>query len=552
MTVKLEFLHPGLDMATAYTGSYDPILVVASFVVATLAAYTALQVGQRLRAHPARAALWHTLGAGAMGLGIWGMHFVGMLALRLPVPVRFDPVLTLVSAVPALLASVAALHVIRSDRGGFWWVNGGGVLLGTGIGAMHYIGMMAMITEGRMYFDTVLFVSSILVAHVLATASLYARFALRGAGVPSFRREAGAAAVMGCAVACMHYTGMAATHYFPPLPGQVAAPPSGVEIEHGWMKVLVVIVPTALLIVAIVSARLDRRIRSILGESRRGLEILVDIGVEVQQMAESEDLGRLVRDLSRHFRRAGIEDVAIHLHRLHYAASEIFQSSQVSPDGSYTVEMAPKSDVFRVWRSGKTVYRPDLDLDAGSLEETTRKEIEARLGFAIRSIVDVPHLRGTLSLMSRHPGAFPARKILFIESVAGILSLAVARVEALEKSTLQAEAMREADRRLVFAETAGAAAHEINQPLSVIQGTAQILLAELREDGRFRDDLEAINKGCREISAILSKMGAVTDYGTRDYVGDTKIADFGNEKAASPATPSEGSSRQEDENGPID
>src|ERR1700680_2499091 len=126
-------------------GSYDLRLVVLSILIAVLASYVALDLGVRVRS--ARGIVrqaWLTGGAISMGLGIWSMHFVGMLAFRLPIPVRYDLPTVFLSLLAAILASAAALHVVKGERFSRHDALAGGLAMGAGIAGMHYLGMAAM------------------------------------------------------------------------------------------------------------------------------------------------------------------------------------------------------------------------------------------------------------------------------------------------------------------------------------------------------------------------------------------------------------------------
>ena len=106
----------------ALPATYDPWLVVLSYIVAALAAYTAIDLAGRVResrAEPRRAAAWLTGGAFAMGAGIWSMHFVAMLAYQLPIPVRYEPWTTLASMIAAIVTSGFALYIVT--RGTLSW-----------------------------------------------------------------------------------------------------------------------------------------------------------------------------------------------------------------------------------------------------------------------------------------------------------------------------------------------------------------------------------------------------------------------------------------------
>src|SRR5579863_10062824 len=152
------------DPASAYPGTYSAGLVGLSVLVAALAAFVALSISDRIEAagwHGARWA-WASAGATAMGGGIWGMHFIGMLAFSLPCGVGYDGIGTVASMIPGILASGVALRVIshRTDPG-FKRLAVGAVLMGAGIGLMHYSGMAAMQPEALLRYDPTLVAVSI-------------------------------------------------------------------------------------------------------------------------------------------------------------------------------------------------------------------------------------------------------------------------------------------------------------------------------------------------------------------------------------------------------
>src|SRR5437667_12503980 len=143
----------------AYSGSYHAGLVALSVLVATLAAFVALSISGRIVAADTVGArwAWASAGATAMGGGIWGMHFIGMLAFTLPCGVNYDPVGTVGSMIPGILASGVALHVIsQRTEPNFKRLAVGAVLMGAGIGLMHYTGMAAMQPEALLRYNPAL------------------------------------------------------------------------------------------------------------------------------------------------------------------------------------------------------------------------------------------------------------------------------------------------------------------------------------------------------------------------------------------------------------
>jgi signal transduction histidine kinase/DNA-binding response OmpR family regulator len=213
--------HPvvdSLDPATALPGTYDLGLVATSLAIAILAAFVALSISGRIVAAttPRARYAWASAGALSMGGGIWAMHFIGMLAFSLPCGVTYDPVGTVASMIPGILASGIALNAIsKSDAPSLGRLAVSSVLMGAGIGAMHYSGMAAMLPEALLRYSPGLVAISIVVAVVLAYVSLSIRFQFHHSQSPGIAATLMAASVMGCAVAGMHYTAMQAAIFFP-------------------------------------------------------------------------------------------------------------------------------------------------------------------------------------------------------------------------------------------------------------------------------------------------------------------------------------------------
>ena len=195
-------------------GVYEPRLVVLSLLVAIFSSWMGLQITGRASANPAHRAIVLGTGSLALGAGVWSMHFIGMLAFNLCTPVHYDHGITLLSALPSIGASWVALNLISRPQLRLAHLLVGGVLVGAGIGAMHYTGMAGMRMRLDLYYDPAMFALSIVVAVVLATLALGVRHGLsRCKSMTDARRLLIAAVVMGCAIAGMHYTGMAAARF---------------------------------------------------------------------------------------------------------------------------------------------------------------------------------------------------------------------------------------------------------------------------------------------------------------------------------------------------
>ncbi len=276
-----RFASPSADLGEPLVSSYSPMLVFLSVLAAALAAYAALEVVERMASSGSRSirSIWLAAGATAMGAGVWAMHFIGMLAFSIPVNVSYDLGVTLVSMLPAIFASAMALHYMNRASIEFWRLNVGGLCMAVGIGGMHYLGMEAMLMDAHMYYDPVLFATSILVAHVLATVALYVKFANQRLAHSSkwmaFSIKAGSAAIMGAAVAGMHYTAMAAATYYPGL--HMGSPRA--TFEPFWFGTSIAGVTIFILGLAILSAIVDRRMASMsrsLSESQARARLILE------------------------------------------------------------------------------------------------------------------------------------------------------------------------------------------------------------------------------------------------------------------------------------
>jgi PAS domain S-box-containing protein len=197
-------------------GSYNYVLVTLSVLIGMFASYAALDLAGRVTA--ARGwtrAVWLLGGAGAMGTGIWSMHYIGMLAFILPIPVAYHWPTVLLSLFAAVLASVIALYVVSRQKLGAARAVAGSILMGAGIASMHYIGMAAMRLPAVCQFNSSLVVLSVVFAVLISLAALWISFHFRDEKTGIGREKLAGAVVMGAAIPVMHYTGMAAASFKP-------------------------------------------------------------------------------------------------------------------------------------------------------------------------------------------------------------------------------------------------------------------------------------------------------------------------------------------------
>ena len=202
-------------------GTYDLQLVVLSVIVATAASYAALDLARRVTASEGwRARAWLVGGAFAMGAGIWSMHFIGMLAFKLPIRMAYDPFITLLSMVIAIvtsgfaLAIVSRLAIISRTEIDLPVLVAGGVIMGAGICGMHYTGMAAMRMDPAIEYSPGLFVASMVVAVTASVVAVWLAFRFHAdVDRPRLVQRIAGAGVMGLAISGMHYTAMAAANF---------------------------------------------------------------------------------------------------------------------------------------------------------------------------------------------------------------------------------------------------------------------------------------------------------------------------------------------------
>jgi two-component system sensor histidine kinase/response regulator len=206
-------------------GFYDGRLVVLSIVIAILAAYAALDLSGRLTVSHGRARLaWLWGGAFSMGIGVWSMHYVGMEALRLPIPVRYDWPTVMLSMAVAILASAVALFFASRETLTTRVAVLGSVLMGGGIAAMHYIGMAAMRMPATCIYSYAVVALSVFLGIAISFVAIRLTFAVRHHTSWTWQKSRNAL-LMGLAIPVTHYVGMAAVSF-------VSAPLPDDELKH--------------------------------------------------------------------------------------------------------------------------------------------------------------------------------------------------------------------------------------------------------------------------------------------------------------------------------
>jgi NO-binding membrane sensor protein with MHYT domain/nitrogen-specific signal transduction histidine kinase len=272
------------------TGSYDPLIVTLSIVIAIAASYAALDLAGRVTANRGGPfAAWLAGGSIAMGIGIWSMHFTAMLAFRLPVPVGHYWPTTLLSFVVAVLAATLALSVVsRKQMTGARAVTSG-VSMGCGIAGLHYMNMTAMRMAAETRFHPLLVALSVAFAIAFSYPALRFSFYFRDP-TRLVWRKVGSALVMAAAICAMHYTGMAAASFT----ASGVPPNSSHSVTVTSLGTIGLITVTLLVLgFAILSSYIDRRFHT------QAVELaLAQARMEFADIGRAASLGELAASIA--------------------------------------------------------------------------------------------------------------------------------------------------------------------------------------------------------------------------------------------------------------
>ncbi|MGH8517984.1 MAG: MHYT domain-containing protein, partial [Panacagrimonas sp.] len=344
-------------------------LVFLSYLVAVTASHVTLLLAARVRdPHATNWKLWVVSGGFAMGIGIWSMHFVATLALKLPIQVMYDLSITALSWVFAIVACSAAFIMLRRLSGKHREFLLPGALIGIGIASMHYTGDLSMRLSPGIRYDPVLFVASVLIAIAAATAALWIAFHL--AKQRAVFTNFGAALVMGAAVVGMHFTAVAAATFHP----EAICLAAGPRLDAEWMAYAIggftFIILTATMLLSAYDARLSSAIAGGAEQLRQANEQL-----ELRVRERTEEL-RSARDAARAGSEAKSAFVATMSHEIRTPMNamigmlELLSYSRLNPDQREMLSAARESS-----RSLLTLIDDILDF---SKIEAGRIDLDAR------------------------------------------------------------------------------------------------------------------------------------------------------------------------------
>ncbi|WP_326466636.1 EAL domain-containing protein [Enterobacter wuhouensis] len=251
--------------------SWDPVLIALSYLVAFIASFVALDSAGKIPLSSRKAAIfWRIAGGCTLGIGIWSMHFIGMLSMKMPVMMSYDLWLTLASLGISVLASTLAINIAVSGKSlSRFRLLFATLILSAGVVSMHYVGMTALLLNGSIVWDRRIVALSIAIAAIASGAALWLAFHLRDKRKGIFVNRIIASLVMGAAICAMHYTGMSAAQF-----GEMEHTMSGGVSESGlslWVSVTTLCLLGIMLIISLVDShwrtnRLTENLRQLNGQ----------------------------------------------------------------------------------------------------------------------------------------------------------------------------------------------------------------------------------------------------------------------------------------------
>jgi len=444
--------------------TYAPSLVFFSILIAVVAAYTALDLASRVgrTSGITRKVL---LGSGAlmMGIGIWAMHFVGMLAFSMEGRMSYGPGLTALSMGAAILGSWAALFVVSRSLVTPERLLAGGLFMGLAISAMHYLGMAAMRMEATLRYDPWLFALSLFIALAASLGALWLAFRLSRESLGWSWTKLGAALLMGVAISGMHYTGMAAA-IFTPAPVSPDFIASGIQV-NGLGAVAIGAAALGGLGLTLLGSLVDLEHR----RAQRTLTLLADASAVMGRSLDIPTIAEALTGLVAPSVGDGCvvdlyEEDGTTLRRVAVCYPEHREREARYQGIRYTREESSDCPLQRVLRTGHPEFlhhpsRAELERLAHLPEGfTLTRDAQARAVF----IVPLQHrerVLGTITVFSRERPLGPTERALVQE-------LGRRAGSAVENARLYHEA-QEAIR--VRDEFLSIASHELNTPLTPLQ-----------------------------------------------------------------------------------
>lgn len=411
-------------------------LIILSVLTAIYGSFAALSHAERMRETSGNAAnAWMIAGAVTLGLAIWSMHFIGMLAFHLPVPTAYDALITAISVIPAIAAALLGFYLFRSATMHLRQIIVGGFLMGLGIAAMHYTGMAALKMQPAISYNPLLFVVSIVIAVAAAISALLIMYAGGKSSLNLLLRLVLGATIMGLAIAGMHYTGMAAASFAPNSVCTVI----GARVEPTLLSFIIAGIVFFLFTGGWIANFLDRRIEranaaAIQQLNNRTKELEMDRDI-LKQINSATPLNYVLEDLTRQAEALHPEMICTILlldedgkHLRHGAASSMPEAYNKAVDGLAIGENVGSCGVAAY--TGQRVVVEDVQQHPfwAPYQELARLgNIRACWSQPIKNYEN--HVMGTFAIYHKDPATPSAAELALIERYAQLAQLAIERKE---------------------------------------------------------------------------------------------------------------------------
>lgn len=444
---------------------YDLRLVALSIMIAVVASYTALDLTSRVTAAHGRArSIWLAGGALAMGIGIWSMHYVAMLAFKLPVLVRYHVPTVLASLVAAVLASAFALWVVSQQEMRVGHAIRGSVVMGLGISTMHYTGMISMQLPGSVVYHWPLVAGSVGVAIIVSFMALWRAFRLREPGIRAWSwNKLGSALLMGAAIPGMHYTAMAAVSFEG---SGMASSFHSVSIPSMTLGTTAIVLSTFMILgLAITTSLLDRRYS--------------DQAVALQASATHyQKFLRQVIDTNPHL--IFVKDWEGRYVLANAAVAELYGTNVESVLGKRDADFNPKQEeVEKYLRDDREVMASQRATHISEEPATNARTGETRWFQTVK--VPLQSLDGST------------------QQVLGVAT------DITDRKHLE-EQFRQAHKMEAVGRLAGGVAHDFNNVLTIIRAQTEFLLADLAGDDPRRGDVLEIQDAADRAAAFTRQL----------------------------------------------
>lgn len=506
----------------AMAGSHDNALVILSIAIAIFASFTALSLASRTLASTGwTRRVWLSAAALALGAGVWSMHFVAMLAFSMPgMAISYDLSQTLLSLLIALIFTGAGFSVLNWQTVRIRWLITAGLLMGSGIVTMHYVGMAAMRMPASVGYKPEWLITSIAIAICAATVALWL-----ASREQKIAHRIGAATVMGAAIAGMHYAGMRAAVFRPHEHVDVTV--DGASVGQTHLALLISAVTILILVMALGAAWLERLFHGLARREAR-TDLRLKIADALRAKSTNEALYEAAALMGEHFgvTRTGygqldpIDDV--------FDYDVCWTDGRVPPLLGQYPAAAFGVKIVAALNAGQTVVVEDLLCAELSDEERTRntaREVDTRAILVVPFIRD-GRLRTIVYLNDNKPRNWRPDEVAFMEEMAERTRLVIERADVEkqlrelngtleERVEARTAELRDAQQALLQSQKMEAVgqlvaglAHDFNNVLGAIVGSLELIERRANDPERVqrfaRAGLQAAERGAKLTAQLLT------------------------------------------------